>query len=417
LSHVEQPVLRVLILTRNFPPRACGVGDYAFRMAAAMAAAGDFVAVLTEPVDTPRHVAIGLREHSLGGWSDLQPVLGQILQAAPDFVQLEYSGYAWGRWGVAWWLNALLFKLRRQGIPVHIGLHETAIRMRQHPLQIAVALAQWAHVGLLLAAAETVALNMPSRVKTLGRIFPWWRSKLRYRPNASNIPVEFITQAERTTLRRKLGVEDGETVVATFGMFHTAKHYEALVGAIPLLPEKPVRLWMLGDVAMASPEYVAQLKAMARVCGIEGRVWWPGRLDAGQVSRMLQSADLFVLPQPDGHLTRSGSFMAAAAHGLPVVAVRDHTQRDQLEFTHGKNIWLVERSAPQEFAAAIDALMSDPAAASRMGSELRRLYDASFDWRLAAVHFSAVAAAAVGMPVSTTEENRVSAAHAGGAKP
>jgi len=374
--------VRILILTRNFPPRACGVGDYASSLADALAAAGHFVAVLTEPAEIPRHLPIGLRERELCGWRDLKPILREIQAAAPDRVQLEYSGYAWGRWGVAWWLNALLFRLRRQAIPVHIGLHETAIRMRQHPLQILVALAQWAHIGMLLAAAETVALNMRSRVAVLGRMFPWWRGKLWYRPNSSNIAVVPITAEERNALRRERGVEDGESVVATFGMFHTAKHYEALVAAVGRLRSaRSVRLWMLGDVNAASPQYVARLKALARAEGIEARVWWPGRLAAADVSRFLQAADLFVLPQADGHLTRSGAFMAAATHGLPVLAVRDATGRDQAEFTNGKNVWLVPRSSPEEIAAGIAALLGDPSGSRQMGENLRELYEQCFDWQ------------------------------------
>ncbi|HMD30958.1 MAG TPA: glycosyltransferase [Candidatus Acidoferrales bacterium] len=411
--------MRVLILTKNFPPKSCGVGDYAWCLAGALAAAGEFVAVLTEPSEVPRHLPVGLREHLLGGWRDFMPVLREIQAAAPDRLQLEYSGYAWGRWGVAWWLNALLFKLRREGIPVHIGLHETAIRMRQHPLQIPVALAQWVHVGLLLAVAQTVELNMTSRVATLGRVFPWWRAKLRYRPNSSNIPVEPLSLAERQALRRAHDVVDGEVVVATFGMLHTAKRYEALIGAIPLLSDKRIKLWMLGDTATAPPEYLARLKATARAGGIEERVLWPGRLETAELSRMLQAADLFVLSQPDGHLTRSGSFMAAAAHGLPVVAVRNPAGQGQTEFTHRENVWFVDRSAPAEIAAALDALLQDPYAARRMGNELRRLYESRFDWRVTLGHTGAAGtsfSAPDPLAVTTPAKGAVTAAHAGGAK-
>jgi glycosyltransferase involved in cell wall biosynthesis len=371
--------MHTLILTRNYPPRTCGVGDYACRMADALAAAGDFVGVLTEPANAIRHLPIGLIELPLRGWRDLQPVLRQIREAAPDRVQLEYSGYAWGRWGVAWWLNALLFALRRRKIPVHIGLHETAIRMRQHPLQIPVALAQWVHIGLLLAAAESVALNMPSRIELLGRVFPWWRAKLRYRPNSSTIPVVAMAEADRDAMRRERGVESGEAVIATFGMLHTAKHYEALIGAVARLRRtRPAKLWMLGDAALAVPEYLARLKAMARQGGIEDQVWWPGRLEAAEISRALQAADVFVLPQPDGHLTRSSAFMAAAAHGLPVVAVRNPP--DQVEFTHGKDVWLVHTGTAEDLGVAIETLWKDPALRDGLGRRLKDLYAKVFDW-------------------------------------
>jgi glycosyltransferase involved in cell wall biosynthesis len=212
-------------------------------------------------------------------------------------------------------------------------------------------------------------------------VFPWWRARLRYRPNPSNIPVAPLAPSERSALRRDRGVGSGEAVVATFGMFHRAKNYQAVIEAVKILRATlPVKLWMLGDVAMAAPDYRAQLQALVREAGIEGDVWWSGRLEAEEVSRALQAADVFVLPQADGHLTRSGAFMAAAAHGMPVVAVRNPAGRDQQEFTHGENVWLVERSAAEPIAAALRVLVEDPAVAGLLGCNLRRLYEAKFDW-------------------------------------
>ncbi len=375
--------MRTLILTRNFPPRPCGVGDYACRLAETLATTGHEVVVLTEPFAGRREFAFPVREIPLSGWSDLRPVLAAIEDAAPDRVQLEFAGYAWNRWGTPWWLNGLLFALCRRNIQANIGLHETAIRMRQHPLQIPVALLQWLHTGLLLAAVPQggMAVNMPSRVTLLGRVFPWWRARLLYRPNSSNIPMAPLAPAERSALRRERGVRSGETVVATFGMFHRAKNYEAVIEAAKILRRThPVKLWMLGDSAMAAPEYRAQLETLVRDAAMERDVWWSGRLEAKGISQALQAADIFVLPQPDGHLTRSGAFMAAAAHALPVVAVRAPAGRDQREFTHGENVWLVAQSAPEPFAAALRALAEDPTVAALIGRNLQRLYRAKFDW-------------------------------------
>jgi glycosyltransferase involved in cell wall biosynthesis len=373
--------MRILILTRNFPPRSCGVGDYAQRMGETLAAAGNQAVVLTEPAGPSRPASVSIVEHALSGRRDLRGVLAAILEQKPERVQLEYAGYAWGRWGVAWWVNALLFALRRRKIPVHIGLHEAAIRMRENAWQIPVALAQWVHVGLLLAAADSVEVNMLTRVAELGRVFPWWRARLRYRPNSSTIPVVSATAGARAAFRRQHGAGETDAVVATFGMFHSTKNYAALIEAVARVrATRRVKLWMIGDSGMAASGYLAGLREKIGELGIEESVWWSGRLDAGEVSLALQAADVFVLPQADGHLTRSSALMAAAAHGLPVVAVRNPA--DQIEFTHGKDVWLVERSVPEEIAAGVHALLGDPGRASEMGQALRRLYQARFAWQV-----------------------------------
>ncbi len=397
--------MRVLLITKSFPPVSCGVGDYASRLAEELTAAGNGVTVLTAPADAPRHFSSSLREQPLRGWRDLRPAIEAIVASAPDHVQLEYSGYAWGRWGFAWWLNALLFCLRLRRISVHVGLHELAISMRQHPLQTPVALAQWFHIALTLGAVNSAAVNMRSRVSSLERFFPWWREKIRYRPNSSNIPVIRYSEAERADYRRERGVSTGELVVATFGLFHPAKNYEALIEAVSLVRgSRTVRLWMLGNFAVASPEYIARLKNTEHAAGIQDAVWWSGRLEAADISRALQSADVFVLPQPDGHLTRSGAFMAAAAHGLPVVAVRQPGGRDQAEFTHAEHLWLAKQSTGEEFAAAIRQLAGDPAGAERMGRNLQELYAARFDWPIAAAAFRRADAVP---PESASDESSV----------
>ena len=412
--------MRVFLLSKNFPPVSCGVGDYASRQAAELAAEGNFVTVLTEPASAARHVSFELRELPLGCRQDARAVLEAVIAAKPDRVLLEYSGSAWGRWSAPLWVNSLLFRLRRRGFAVHAGLHELAISIRQHPLHTPVALAQWLHVALILWAAESAAVNMRSRADLLARLFPWWRRKIQYRPNSSTIPVTPLAQADRGAFRSGHGAGPGEIIVATFGMFHRAKNYEGLIDAFGLLRRStPAKLWMLGNTAAASPEYVARLKRAACAAGVEEHVWWPGKLEAEEVSRALQAADVFVLPQPDGHLTRSSAFMAAAEHGLPVVAVRQPGGRDQMEFTHGEHVWLAVRSTPEDLAGGMLALAEDPDLAARLGRSLRELYAARFAWSVtssistghSALH---VPSGASGISAERTAVAR--ATHTGGAK-
>jgi glycosyltransferase involved in cell wall biosynthesis len=106
--------------------------------------------------------------------------------------------------------------------------------------------------------------------------------------------------------------------------------------------------------------------------------FWPGLASPEQVSTWLQAADIFVLPQTDGHLTRSGAFMAAGAHGLPVIAVRNDAE--QQYFGHREDVYLVESSSAPAFAAAIAEVAADAGLRTRLGANLRRLYFSRFDW-------------------------------------
>ncbi len=370
---------RTVLLTRRFPPQTCGVGDYTLRLAESLTRQGEQVAVFTGLCAGPRPAGIRVVESAMSGWRDLRPLLRAIKAEHPDRVQLEYSGYGWSRWGFSFWLNALFIALGRRGVPVALALHEVPIRMRQHPLQFPIIVLQWLHTVLLVAAAESVALNMLERVRLLRRVIFWRRGRIFYRPNSSTIPVVQFEAEQRRALRAAHGVSPEDRVVATFGLFQRDKNFESVIEAVAQARAvRPLKLWLLGDPSGSSQEYLERLRQWVRDCGIEPHVFWSARLDRAGVSAHLQAADFFVLPQQDGHLTRSSAFMAAAAHGLPVIAVRNLA--NQQEFTHGRDVWLTERSSSSDFAPALEEFLGDPQLPASLGRNLRKLYQEEFDW-------------------------------------
>ena len=394
--------MRIALITQRFPPLCCGVGDYALGLAQALGEQGHDVVVITQPGQGVRPVGIRVVEARLDGWGDLCGVLRVLERERVEQVQLEYSGYGWSRWGFSFWLNALVLALRWRGIPVNIGLHETYLNFLQHPRLIPIALLQRIHVWLLIVSSSRVFVNMPERRELLRRRLPWCAAKIQYRPNSSTIAVVPLPERERLDLRASRGAGPDDCVVATFGLFQKDKHFEAVIDAVAKArTARPLRLWLLGDPSGAGAAYLATLRERVRTLGIEEKVSWSGYLAPEQVSAHLQAADLFLLPQPDGHLTRSSAFMAAAAHGLAVIAVRNGKNQD--EFENGGNVLLVERSQAPEFAAGLEAIAGDPALAAKLGMNLRLTYEERFDWAVivrgaAAERESAVAPAALETP-------------------
>ena len=170
-------------------------------------------------------------------------------------------------------------------------------------------------------------------------------------------------------------------MVATFGLFHSGKNIQAALDAVARARSpRPLRLWLLGDSTGASPRDIQALREKIKALGIEQQVFWSGYLTPAEVSAHLQAADIFMLPQPDGHLTRSSAFMAAAAHARTVIAVQN--RKNQGDFTPGENVWLVKKSDGADLAAAIEALEREPELAARLGTNLGRLYRQKFDWAI-----------------------------------
>lgn len=366
-----------LLITPRFPPESCGVGDYVFHLAQSWQAGGQQVCVLTRP-GASRPNSVKTLELPMNGWGDLPGLLTAIHQQRAARVQLEYSPYGWNRWGISFWLNALALRLRMAGIPFAVAFHEMPLQFLPRPDLAALAVIQRIHVWLLALSAEALMTNTAERVRILRRWFFWNPGKVSYRPNSSTIAPQAISAERRMALRREHGVPPGATVVATFGMFQSGKGYEKVIEAAMLARRSTdLRVWMLGDAAGAEP-YVSKLQATAAACGLANEVWWPGRMTADEISHHLQTADIFALPQSDGHLTRSSAFMAAAAHGLAVIAIRNAA--NQREFTHGENVWLVEKNNTQQLATAVTHLAADAEARKRLGANLRKLYLEKFDW-------------------------------------
>jgi len=406
-SHEKRDIriLKTLLVTPKFSPQRCGVGAYVEELARYLLSCGQEVCVLTQPIArrSPAAASCPLREVPLRGWRDLRAVLRTIVQEAPDAVQFEYSSYGWSRWGFAFWLNALFFLLRARGIPVRLALHEFPLDMRQHPKQTPIALLQRVHYWLLCAAAQEVCTNTAERVATLQRWLPWRKQSVRYRPNSNCNPVFPIPAEWRTALRSDRDVPPGGIVVATYGLFGSGKNMEVAIAAVAQLREElPVHLWLLGDSTNADGTYLEQLRRLAEPLG--ARVWWSRNLSPEDVSRHLQCVDIFLLPQPDGHLTRSGAFMAAAAHGLPVIAVRN--DENQKGIQHAQHFWRIASSATDEIVAALRHLAAHPAVCQQLRSSVQALYRERFDW--AVVHGQR-REAVVASPLLRTESRAVKA--------
>lgn len=104
-----------------------------------------------------------------------------------------------------------------------------------------------------------------------------------------------------------------------------------------------------------------------------------GRLSDAEAAACFRRADIFVFP------TLADTFplvvLEAMAAGLPVVASRVGGIPHQIGSEHGL---LVEPGDPAALAAALDALIADPARAARLGAAGRARAQAEFTWERAA---------------------------------
>jgi glycosyltransferase involved in cell wall biosynthesis len=160
-------------------------------------------------------------------------------------------------------------------------------------------------------------------------------------------------------------VQNTPPVVVTTAQLRAHKGHEYLLEAAAELPD--VRFLFVGE----GPER-ERLESLARSLGVDDRVDFLGfRSD---VRELLLRSDLFVLPSLDEGLPLS--VLEAMTVGKPVVATSAGGTDEAVE--DGVTGIVVEPRDVKALAAAIRAVLGDPALAARMGAAGRARVESRF---------------------------------------
>jgi glycosyltransferase involved in cell wall biosynthesis len=199
----------------------------------------------------------------------------------------------------------------------------------------------------------------------------------------------------RPDTRAALGVAKEEFLLIYYGYIYPGKGMETLIAAMHLLKQRavPVRLLVVGgygdhvgsaDDQAQRQAYGQQIEELPERLGIAHEVIWTGPCpsDDERASALLYAADACVLPFDGGVHLNNSSFAAAAAHGLPIVTTRSATTEPA--FRDGETAILCSPKDPGALAAAIQALVRQPALQRRMRHGARAMAAQWFCWEAAA---------------------------------
>jgi glycosyltransferase involved in cell wall biosynthesis len=210
---------------------------------------------------------------------------------------------------------------------------ERALARRSHTL---------VHVSTSQAeAARPLGLAPPDRTRVI----------------VNGIDVARVEQCvlPRARARAELGLPAAGAVLGTVARFDPVKALEVLLEAVARLPG--ATLVLIGD----GPE-AGRLRARARRLGIEPRVVFAGARP--EAVRWFAALDAYVSASRSEGLPLA--LVEAMATGLPVVATRVSGHVDTV--TPGKTGALVPVDDPAALAAAVGALLADPARARAAGA-------------------------------------------------
>ena len=362
---------RVLQLCPDFPPALGGISDYARRLCEQLSQLDFDVRVLTSVRSKDQSPEGFAMAATIEHWDERlwRDVAAEVAAFHPDVLHIQYQEHMYGGSPAIGWVPwNLLF--RRIRPPVVTTLHDMTPPSRPPRWR-----GRFAFEALLYGS-DRIVVSGEAEARGLAK-----RPSLNRRSSVgwigSNVGIHSMPADRKAAVRAAFSRKRDGFLLLTFGLIRPGKGIEVLLESVAYLLRRDiaVELLIIGDIGDADLEargmYRDRLQVLCRTLGLESSVQFLGHLTEEQVSELLQTADLGVLPFEHGASAGHTTVVAALSHGLPLVTTKGPGTPAVLE---NGSVALID--APPDvgrLAKAIEDLIRDPdrrAAIGRRGREL-----------------------------------------------
>jgi len=369
--------MRLGLLTGEYPPLQGGVGDYTHELALALARLDVEVHIITDArcnAPLPQASNSLILHPIVRRWSF--PALFQVRALARrlqlDYLNIQYQAAAYGLSAPIHFLSNLA------GVKTVVTFHDLRIPYlfpKAGPLRekAVTHLARSAAGVIVTDPADEQELRRRSGVKHLMQI-----------PIGSNIACTPPAGYEREAWRAQFGVMPNEFLLGYFGFLNPSKGGDTLIGALAALQSRKarVKLALIGGQAGSSDAatnaaFSGELDQLIKRYDLADRLFRTGFVTPPEVSAHLLACDALVLPYRDGVSFRRGTFMAALAHGCPIITT--HPTQPLFELQDGFNLRLVPSDSASAIVLAVTELLHAPELRERLGRGAREL-SRQFEW-------------------------------------
>lgn len=279
---------------------------------------------------------------------------------------LQYAPHAYERRGMTLGVNLIPTIIRvATGKRVILNFHELFIPFDQVPRHALGALWQRAMAFLIGVSSNSliaVSSEWPRRLRRIGI-----RRKVRVIPVGSNIPRADLAPDERETIRIRLGTRRDCLLVGCFGATGPSGDVSLLREALRKTQTQcALKVVWLGRTGLATR-------------GLDGDgITWTGPLPHPEISRIMSSCDIFVLPFADGISAKRTTLAAALLHDLPVLSTRGKSVDGV--FVHGKNVYLAPAGDSEALARGLIDLARSVELRAHLARGAHVLYQEHFAW-------------------------------------
>jgi glycosyltransferase involved in cell wall biosynthesis len=392
-----RPVLRVLIVSTEFPPGPGGIGTHASQLASQLQRLGWKVAVVTSQVSAPGNDARAFNESQSFPIAALRVPDGTLFGPMSRLRTIS-------RWLRHWQPHAILASGQRSvwrtaWLP-HASSKPWVAVGHGTEFGVTTLWKRWLTRRSFERAAAVVCVSQYTRARMLASGIRPKRSEVI--PNGADparfkvLPREVI---ERT--RHELGLHRGQ-VLLTVGKVTTRKGQDTVIRALPaVLARFPNTVYLVAGLS-------GQQEAFARLAaelGIADRVRFLGVVAPDDLVRYLNCCDLIVAPSrhtPSGEFEGYGiAVVEAALCGKPAVVSRNCGLGEAI--VDGQTGIGVPEDDPPMTAAALVALLEDDDRRQTMGAAARVRAMHEQTWEHRAEAYDRLLRDLVGARISSSE--------------
>lgn len=364
----------VLIVSKDFPPTVCGVGDYSNEIMKHLVGAGIKTTILTRldkkdwynvsPYSYQGEI-FAVTGFSFNLYREIKVI---CTKHSIKTIFWQYVPYSFGRGGLPLYLPIVMFVLRLAGLRQVVYFHEISLRTWGHGLK------QWLRaIGQQIISRGMAAIsneNITSIPFYKRYLWPFYTHIV---PVGANIYSGL-----------KLPEYNGAAKSITIFCFANRVN-KTVVDCIEYLRNTyPNKFqWIIaGKIESAGDSVVSHLVN-------NPKIFVSGVLPMAEIAALIESCDIFLQPNAandkgeGGISAKNGTVIAAMAAGKPIIA-NGGDMTDSSLFIENHNVLLCKGVSWNDYAQAIIILGDNKGLRKKLGKAARETYDEKFCWDVVA---------------------------------
>ncbi len=363
--------MTVALITPNYPPTICGVGDHTLQLVQALLKAGVETHVICsanqqpEPVVQPKIYPI-IEEWNKKGF---KTTLEKLETLQPDWVIVQYVPHGFNPKGLPFAILGFYEALSKKKYSVLTVFHEVRVRPGNKLST------------RFISAVETyIARQLTLKSKKVATSIDFYVDLLR--GGRKDLPINIVpigsgiepietSPAVKRVLRKRFDIPLSVPVIVTFGNRNIEIYLDAFD---KLAQDVPDFVWLLCGKTSTSPS-VLKSRAYIR---------HTGEMSATDIYQALSLGDVAFLPEPvspkmeGGSSNKSTALACGFSLGIPIIGIKGDMNNSLLK--HDENILLVDIYQPDDLYKSLKKGLDTEGSRQRLGQGAADLYNTALAW-------------------------------------